>query len=331
MTRIFTDGAEMGDVLFWDSPGALYVTGTCRSGVYAYNYGYGIKYFTPISEFYFRMAMRDDSFGECGVGSSFIPRVRNDTTIHAQLYFANDNKIHLDAGGSSNVATSTITFLTNTWYLMEMYLKIDDSPNGRCIVKINGITQIDFTGDTRNGATTTADNLLIGALGYHVTIFDDLALNDTNGSVDNSWCGNGFIEKLTPNANGDVNQFTGNDGNQTDNYLLVDEAVPDGDTTYTSGSEVGQQDMYHVSDYSGAGKSIRRIWAEARVKDFSYTTKEVIIGYKTSGSVVLSGSAALSGVWGLLKGEEALTNVSASAAWTESDLDDIQFVIESQA
>src|SRR4030042_4721220 len=179
MTRVFTDGAEFGDLLFWTSPGSLTVSATSRSGVYSYYYSYGIKDIPDVSEFYLRIGVRDSSIGESASSTCFIPRVRNGTTTHAQLYFSNvDSKMHLDAGGIANVAMSSTAYISNTWYLIEMYLKIANSPDGRCIVKIDGIIEIDFTGDTQDGATTTADNLLIGATGYNSIWFDVLALND---------------------------------------------------------------------------------------------------------------------------------------------------------
>jgi len=326
MTRIFTEGFEMGDDTFWDYKSGDTTNSRARTGIYSYHMGNSKKNFTALTEFYFRQGMYRAEMHD----NTYICFRTSTVETLATVRFTNDysGKIELRIG-TSTVATSVAVYPYSTWDLMEIYLKIADTPNGIFTVKMNGIEAVTYTGDTKL-SYTYVDNF-----DYFVNNsnwwLDDLAMNDTNGIVDNSWCGNGYIEKLTPNANGDVNQFTGNDGNQTDNYLLVDEAVPDGDTTYTSGSEAGQQDMYGVSDFSGAGKSIKRIWAEARVKDFSYSAKKVKIGYNTSGSIVLSGSAAIAGTWGLLKGEEALTNISASAAWTEADLDAIQFVIESQA
>jgi len=329
MTRIFTDGAEMGDVSFWDAAGGIANIAGGRSGNYLYRAGNAAtKSIIDTTELYFR-------FGMYFTGAGYWDWLWFQHTGTTLVYFGWDGVFKVTAktavaGGT--VGTSIHIPNYNTWHLFEIYIKIDDNPNGRIVLKIDAVTEIDFTGDTLYSTYNHIDSVLVARThDSSTTYYDDFALNDTNGIVDNSWCGNGYIEKLTPNANGDINQFTGNDGNQTDNYLLVDEAVPDGDTTYTSGSEAGQRDMYGVSDFSSAGKSIKRIWAEARVKDFSYSAKKVKIGYNTSGSIVLSGSAAIAGTWGLLKGEEALTNISASAAWTEADLDAIQFVIESQA
>jgi hypothetical protein len=59
-------------------------------------------------------------------------------------------------------------------------------------------------------------------------IVDDMAINDTTGDFQNSWCGEAkgqFAQR--PNGNGSSSGWEGSDGNSTDNYLLIDETPPD--------------------------------------------------------------------------------------------------------
>ncbi len=61
---------------------------------------------------------------------------------------------------------------------------------------------------------------------------------------------------LRPNANGDESGLTGSDADQIDNYLLIDEATSDDDTTYVSvgNTDTYLTDLYNVADTTVSGK-----------------------------------------------------------------------------
>jgi hypothetical protein len=328
MARVFTEGAEMGDTLFWDVVTAAQVhTAQKRTGSYSYggNTGNTVlqKNITAISEFYYRYAIYESAFND------IVLYFRNSTTIHAGITTnSSNNKVYLQAGGSAGVASSTHSILTNTWNLFEVYVKVADSPNGRVTIKINGVTEIDYTGDVKNGASTTVDNIYYNENGATWYI-DDLALNDTTGGVDDSWCGDGHIVKLAPDGNGATSDWDGSDGNSTDNYLLVDEVPSDGDTTYVSTSTSSEQDQYSLSAFDGTGKVISRIYVEARAKKTTTDADTLKLGVLPSGgSDEMSSALNLSTNYSRIVGPDMTVNPDDSAAWEDADLDALELVIE---
>jgi hypothetical protein len=114
--------------------------------------------------------------------------------------------------------------------------------------------------------------------------FDDIAINDCNGSEDNSWCGNGYIIALTPDGTV-TNQLTGSDGDTTDNHLLVDEIPYDSDTSYVGGVTADLKDIYDMSACGLAADSkIERVWTETRAKTGNYApAKQAAAIIKPSG------------------------------------------------
>jgi hypothetical protein len=332
--RIFTDGAEMGDVVFWDNPAGS-SAGTSSPTPYASAYRYGIasgtwKSFTPLSEFYFRMRVLFGGYGE-----------------NAEIYFRNSgtnlclitwnwttHKIVCYAGGTL-LGTGTTTMSTNTWYLVQLYYKIDDT-TGSAVVYVDGNKDIEYTGDTKPSTQTTVDNLYMSI--YNCSLyFDDLALNDTDnsdGKNDDSWCGDGIVVKLTPSGSSATANNWLNSGSVSGsaNYLYVDEYPNDGDTTYVyaSASSTGLQTQFSLSDFPKAGTTITRIWAEARVRKTTANDYGVKIGQLASGGTdVVSGSKVLTtGAYTRITGSEVKINPVTSASWTKADLDNLELVLE---
>jgi hypothetical protein len=325
MTRIFEDGAEFGDILFWDIGSPVASTTQKRSGNYSY-YGANetsTKNISAEAEFYFRFCQYQPTNG-----SGYVVSWYNGATRLGAIYLASTIYKWQGYVSTSAVVTGTNSMLINQWQMGEVYVKIADS-GGKITLKIDGIQEFDFTGDTKPGAATNVDNLVFAYPNISGgRYFDDLAFNNTSGTVDNSWCGDGHFELLVANGNGDVNDWNGSDGNKVDNYLLVDDIPSDGDTTFVSATGTAQ-DMYNVSSYTGTNKDIRRIWAECRAKDNAVSGGTIKIGYKHSGTVYLCSSArALSGNYARVVGDDALSAPTGSAVWSEADLNAIQFVTE---
>jgi len=336
MTRIFTDGGEMGDTLFWDTPSLSLLTSGQRSGDYCYRYAgastYSTKYFSPLSELYFRMGFYHTNFNneqrllKFRYDSTVIITVRqNQTTFKLNIYSGDSNVL---LGESTNIYT------LSTWALFEIYLKIDDSPNGKAIVKMNGITEMDFTGDTKYSSGSIINNIYMNG-GYFDAILriDDLALNDTNGVEDNSWCDDGHVIKLTPSGSGTHNNWL-NSGSVSGsaNYLYVDDFPANTtDYVYTSPSSTGLQTQFALSDFNVPGANITRIFSEARVTKTSGTDYGIKLGQLALGGTdVVSGSRAIQGVETFVRivGDEAKLNPVSGSAWTADDLNNLELVLE---
>jgi hypothetical protein len=318
MARIFTEGFEMGDLLSWDVvSGPIVSAGGKRSGDYGLYTWFGpkgtiAKYFdTPLTELYFRIAYYsrgnyaqdlyfDDTYGDS----------------HVRLDVSGGQNINLYVNGSS-VSTGSI-MVTGVWDLIEIYIKI--ATEGQIIVKRNGIQDINYEGNTNPDGDNSINNMRFYFDGAYA---DDIAVNDTTGTEDNSWCGDGHIIAIKPNGNGDSSQLTGSDGDSVDNYLLVDDIPKDDDTTYVWGETVDNQDLYNLEAPSlPVNHKIKRIYAEARAKDPDIGNIALPI---KSGTTQSDGTTkGLTTEYSAIKGDEYTVNPDTGLPWTESDLNALQ-------
>jgi hypothetical protein len=331
MTRLFTDGAEFGDTLFFDTASditAVTSNPSPRSGIYSYkptntnNY----KSIPELSEIYVRYAIYAPVWGVNGnhmyIGwyatSTEYGRLRcADGTVNKMGYYI----------GATLKATATHGLTDAQWHWVELYIYIADS-DGRVILYQDGVLEIDYTGDTKPSSASTINAFRFG---YGPTGFgyDDIAANDTSGDSDNSWCGDGHIELLKPVNDSSNITPEWNPSSGSAHYAMVDEIPPDNDTTYISASVTGLKDAYRLSTFNGTGKNIRAIFSEGRAKDNSGESGGIKTGFYISGcSVLSSASTVLPSNYTRIIGDCTTINPVTGVAWTESDLNNIEFVIE---
>lgn len=337
MARVFTDGAEMGDTLFWTYPECTAVTADPVPSPSAYCYrnaGTMYKSFSALSEFYFRERLWL-SYARAQDTNWRIPAFYNGSTELLRLSITDTGRLYVSDSNGSTLAVGSQVLNSSQWYLLEMRVKIDDAPNGVFNLYIDAVEDIDFTGDTKTTAYTTVDTLYYRAGaslgGGHYMGVDDLALNDTTGGVDDSWCGDGVIIKVTPNGNGTTNDWHGSDGDSIDNYALVDDFPSDGDTTYSyhNGADSGVQDQYALSDYNGTDKTILRIYPEARIRKTAAAAHTVKLGTLASGGAdAMSAAMNLTTSYARYVGNEQKVNPVDSNPWEEADIDALEFVAE---
>jgi hypothetical protein len=333
--RQFTEGAEMKDLLFWD----LYHNHVAifAGPISPWCYGitdnsYARKLITATSEGYARIRMSHGA--NIYTNSRFISFISGGVTGTELAYLSTDGlhwAIYTSAGLLLDSGIVINDFQT---YLVEIYFKLDDAPNGRFVIYVDGLKIIDFTGDTKPGAQTTFDCLNFVGTSNTGLYIDDMAFNDTSnadGKNDTSWCGDGVVIKHTPDAT-TVANWTGQDADQVDNHLNVDEYIHDGDTTYnySDGATAGTQDHYGLTHVSYAGKTILRIYAEARGRKTAADAGAVKVGTLAAGGSDVMGAAVNLdiGAYKRIMGPEAKVNPVDTNAWEEADLDALEAIIE---
>lgn len=337
MARVFTEGAEMGDTLFWSSASgvtAVSASPTPHASAYCYKVTSTgcIINFSALSEFYIRFRVYFEYPYLVSTQTRF-PGFFSGATWQAELSFDASGHVTANIGGSG-VGTSSQIINANQWYLFELYYKMADS-SGRLVLDIDAVNAIDYTGDTKPYSDTTIDRLQwrggawLGGSSY--LAIDDMAFNDTTGGVDDSYPGDGIIIKVTPNGNGTTNDWHGSDGNDVDNYALVDEYPHDTDTSYVyhNGADSGTQDQYALSDYSGTDKTITRIYPEARIRKTAAAAHTVKLGTLASGgSDAMSAAMNLTTTYARYVGNEQTVNPVDSNPWEEADIDALELVVE---
>ena len=309
MSRVleFSDGAERGDTSWWTVTTGSVATGVGESGAYCYEFGHSEGAYktitTPLSEMYFRARVKFN-----GVTSQATIALRAGTsalvTMTQNQTFA---RIDITGATTGNTGNNSLTF---GWQVLEVYYKISDTV-GVLTVRIDGVEKFTFSGDTKPGADSTIDNLLINmAIGSNAAYFDDFAIDTA------AWCGLGYYVALTPDGAGDVTQWT---PTGAANYQNV--SIPANDATFNTGA-TGQTDNYAMTTITLGSSMVERIIPFVRASNPSGGT--INVGLKTGGTNYTAGIVAPTSLTWLI-GSEYAVSPNTSAEWTQTDLNNIQF------
>ena len=326
MARVFTDGAEFGDTLFWSiQTGISAATDRVRSGTYSYkrstNGSMQKNLASALSEFYIRAGIQVD-----GINITFkLPMWQNGATELGSIRINQTTGfVEIYTGTATLVATGAISLQADTYYLLEVHVKIDDTV-GIIEVKVDGVADASFSGDTKPGAATNIDGIFYNGVGTVAFWVDDLALNDTTGGVDDSWCGDGKVALIKANANGDQSDLVGSDADSVDNYLLVDEVPKDDDTTYVEGSVISGYDLYNLAATGLTNVAILRAWPEGRARDTVAEGGLCQLGIKPNGgSEAWSSDISLLTSYTRIIGTVHTVNPLTTDVWGVSELDALQ-------
>ena len=143
--RILTEGFEAG-IGGWSSrSGSVTVTQTnARISGYCAAIGSGayIHYaIQSLPELYVTFALRREA------GESQFSWYFGTTGLGFLLFDSLASKIRVFVGGSQ-VAEGSRVCPWNEWFIIQAYIRIGDSNYGRIVVKVDGVTDVDFTGET---------------------------------------------------------------------------------------------------------------------------------------------------------------------------------------
>jgi len=256
----------------------------------------------------------------------------------AQLRLTTSGSIELGYfNGSWNlIGTSSTTLSTNTFYRIE--ISYDDSvANNTAILYINGNQEVTGNGNDLAGNGCIQLGNIFDA-GTEDLYFDDIAVNDTNGSFQNNLPGDGNIILLSPSAAGDVNTFatqTGGTAGAANNFTRVDELPPNDATDFNGSAILNQEDLFNVTD-SGIGASDRVNVVEVGLR-FRNSTADTAATIKAE--IEKTGSGTKTQSAGITPNSTTWkTNATAApknspiityqdpdgAAWTQTTLDSMQ-------
>lgn len=202
------------------------------------------------------------------------------------------------------------------WVLMEVYVKIADS-GGRIISKLNGIIDVDYTGDTE--PSSASEHTALRTYNDDSTsYYDDWAV-----AVDD-WCGDIRIVSLAPDSD-DTAEWEPSAA--ADHYTLVDERPPS-DTDYISTTGTGAVDKFGLADFDGDGKAVKF------VNTWGYFKKEAVDDTKikliaddgvveaiNTGTVLTTSYAYYSKVY---------NEPPSGGLWTDALVDDLIVGVESE-
>ncbi len=262
-------------------------------------------------------------------GLEGIVRVRLKTDMTLILTDYNVNQI-----GSPSSALSL-----DTWYRVELYWERVAGVNDKITLKLDG-TEVasTTTGDVSGGA----DAFLWGNSEGDATLdiyYDDIAVNDTTGSFQNSWPGEGEIIHLRPSAAGDNADWTRGGTDSGANWSQVDEVTPNDTTDVNKKGTLDTIDDYNLDATPAALASddtinCVQVGARFRVENASGADPDVVFRIKASSGGTVEESSAITAsttTWktnGISFQLYPLTLYdlpgSSTTAWTKTDLDAAQ-------
>lgn len=198
----------------------------------------------------------------------------------------NDNGSLSVTRNATIVSTSSEVLLNGIWYYIEWKVTIADSIGANtCLVLLDGneIINVPAGSDLKNTANAYAQSVFIGAWTANNCRVDDFYVCDQSGGVNDDFLVRPRIQTLYADGNGTTNQWSVTGA--ASNYQAVDEATPDGDTTYVSSATPGDIDLYTYQNISadiiwgvqtrliarkddGATRQIRPVW---RTNSTNYT------------------------------------------------------------
>ncbi len=284
MARRLTTGFELGEIIEHNGSlaenGANFtvVTSPVRTGAYAAkndapaaSSGLYYAFFSHVlsdnpAELYVRLALRHDGFGTSSTSPIYFLDFLDGSTHQISVGIRpSDHLLVVATNGSGNMgeggtvlASGSIVLGADRWYVIEVYVKADPT-NGQVIVKVNGITDITYSGNTAPSGNAQIGRVDFGAnstgLGNNGAnlYFDDIAVNDTAGSYQNSWIGQGGVYLLKPTADGAQNDWTPTSG--TTNWDKVDE-IPKNTTDWVQAQSSGSVELYELEDLPAEVKTV---------------------------------------------------------------------------
>ena len=248
--------------------------------------------------------------------------------IEIRINRADSNAI-LIVDGSQEDSTTDTPLSVDTWMHFGINVKVDNAA-GWAYVYLNGAEILSFAGDTGNVNIDTVDfgsQTDVGS-GTVAWLYDDCYIDDTTDEGSAAVCPLLRFHWVSPNATGNYDAWVGSDGNNTDNYALVDERGPS-TADYVEEDTVDQFDSYAMTTYTlGAGEQIDAFIPMIYAQRYG-AAEEIALGSRYSGTDAIGsdqdpGFGAWSHTW------ERQTAKPGGGAWTQAALDAIELVIKSR-
>lgn len=347
MARLYTDGAELNtnadgfEITSTDTGTACTIQSTVkRSGNYAWQ-AYANVAFESYFQFvaspsdnqhfartYIRIeaaptaTTRIARFLETGISQRVCARLKSDMTL-----------ILTEADGTQ-IGSPSAALSLDTWYRLEMTYDNND-PVSTSALLLDGTTIASTTtGTTIDGVNAWSWGNIDGDTTLDI-FFDDLAVNDTTGTAQASYPGEGSVVLALPTGAGDNAATTGV-------YSYINEIPPT--NTATSGSTMIELDTttsigdYAMTDSStlgiGSSDTITLVAPIARVREETSGTSNYTLRVKSASGGTTVASSSLdagnatprtnpSGTVAFANKFVSYTDPTTSAAWTPTGTNSI--------
>lgn len=253
--------------------------------------------------------------------------VYDDGTTQVDVRVTAAAKIQITRNGTQ-LAIGATTILQNVWYYGEFKVFIDNT-TGTVEFRLNAVTECSATNvDTQNTANNTGNRVYAGPNipNAELNIDDFYACDGTGSAPTNDFLGDCRVEALFPNGNGNTSQLDGSDGNQVNNYLLVDETNPNEDTDYVESADVGDKDTYTYTNLTPTSGTVFGVQVVPRARKTNAGTRTAVSIARLSGTEVDSSVKTVLDSYIYLP--DIRETKPGGGAWTISDVNSAEFGIK---
>lgn len=317
MARRFTESFERSSLVRWGTgsdyqlTNALNLDGSTWCGTSIGGTRYGEFNVTAASEYYIGM------FYYGGLVNAQPIQWYGSGTQLGYLYVDNSTKeLRVFDGttsyGSGHILTAHIV------YHFQVRIKIDNT-TGILQVKLDNTLVIDQQNiDSQPGAVTTIDNFRIGLDGG-ASAQDSICVNDTSGSIDNSWPGIVRMRGLAVIGNGALATGAWSKNTGAAEWDHVEEVPPDNDTTYLSTTSANTYSSFSMADQALTYANYTAMTVSAIAKKDSGTVN-LGVGFRIGSSNYIAGvSSSLGTSYGNVEGR-LTTDPSTSLSWGSANI-----------
>lgn len=221
--------------------------------------------------------------------------------------------------GSTVLGTSVPQMSFDQWHLVELRWQITSTTVGIVEVWIDGTRWLNLTAiDNTQTANANVQYVQLGGNNAIATTaylgFDDFAINDTAGTINNGQIGDGRVVLLKPNGAGSNTGQTRGGTDSGANWSQVDE-VPPSLTDYVYSSTVAARDTYALEDVPAGTWAINCVEALAYAQNNDSGTGSLGLTLK-SGATTNEATAQNLTTSGTYYRQLYETDPDTSGAWT---------------
>lgn len=237
-----------------------------------------------------------------------------------------------DAASGTTDSAVTNVIAVGVWCRIEVKFNLGTSTStGSLEVRVNGVTVLTLSAQnyfsSAAGALTRFYNTATVSTGDRV--FDDIVLNDSTGTVNNSWLGDVRIDTIQPTA--DTAQADWAKSSGTSGFALIDDTLgaADGDATYLSSNTVGNKSEFVMSDLPSASGSVFALQMRTKSERAGLSPRTYRT-YLKSSSAIANGvtQQAYALMYGWAYNGIADTDPNTTAAWVDAGVNAVNLGLE---
>lgn len=255
-----------------------------------------------------------------------VVKFMDSTSVQVKIRVRTDGKVEAFRDTTSLGVSASSVFSAATYAHLDIKVVINNS-TGSVVVNNGGAAVLNLSSqDTQNTANAYATSVRYGGDGTDTVTIDDVYLCDSTGGVNDNLLGDSRVDAVTPALAGTYSDLTPSPA--VANYLNVDDASPDGDSTYNSSSSVGARDSYGFTSLPDIGASnILGVQLNIIARKDAAGARKIRALARTAGTNYFGGSVDLTTSY-LDYRQLYDLNPATLAAWAATEVDTMEFGVE---